>query len=75
MMTTQQEIIIKFYSYHKNYYKLIGIDLSRQTKTSFLQQINFTRRSQDNGAIMFFIAEKEQKTILHFSLDSFIVTV
>ena len=27
--------------YHQNYYKLTGIDLSRQTKTSICQQINF----------------------------------
>ena len=27
--------------YHQNYYKLTGIDLSRQTNTSICQQINF----------------------------------
>ena len=31
------------YFYHKKYYKLIGIDLSRQTNTSILQQINFVK--------------------------------
>ena len=30
------------FSYHQNYYKLIGRELSRQTSTSILQQINFT---------------------------------
>ena len=30
------------YLYHQKYYKLIAIDLSRQTNTSLLQQINFT---------------------------------
>ena len=30
------------YSYHQSYYKLIGIDLSRQANTAIAQQINFT---------------------------------
>ena len=30
------------YLCHQKYYKLIGIDLSRQTKTSIPRQINFT---------------------------------
>ena len=30
------------YLYHQKYYKLIGIDLSRQTNMSIPQQINFT---------------------------------
>ena len=39
------------------------------------RQINFTRKLEENdGATMFFIAEKQQKTILNFSLDSLIVT-
>ena len=60
---------------HQNYYKLIGIDLSRQTNMSIPQQINFTGRlEEDDGATMFFIAEKQQKAILNFSLDSLIVT-
>ena len=29
------------YLYHEKYYKLIGVDLSRQTNTSIPQQINF----------------------------------
>ena len=63
------------YSHHHNYYKLIGIDLSRQRNTNVPQQINFTRNlEEDNGATMFFIAEKQQKTIATFSLNSLIVT-
>ena len=63
------------YLYHQNYYKLIGIDLSRQTNTNIPQQINFTGKlEEDDGAVIFFIAEKQQKTILNFSLDSLIVT-
>ena len=39
------------------------------------QKINFTGKlGKDNGATMFFIAEKQQKTIVNFSLDSLIVT-
>ena len=63
------------YLYHQNYYKLIGIDFSRQKNTNIPQQINFTGNlKEDDGATMFFIAEKQQKTILNFSLDSLIVT-
>ena len=63
------------YLYHQNYYKLIGIDLSRQTNTSIPQQINFTGKlEEDDGATMIFVSEKQQKTILNFSLDSIIVT-
>ena len=32
------------YSYHQNYYKLIGIDLLRQTNTTIPQQTNVTRK-------------------------------
>ena len=39
------------------------------------RQINFTGKlEEDNGATMFFIAEKQQTTILNFSLDLLIVT-
>ena len=63
------------YLYHQNYYKRLGIDLSRQTNTSIPQQIDFAGKlEEDDGAIMFFIAENLQKTILNFSLDSLIVT-
>ena len=42
---------------------------------SIPQQINFVvELEEDDGATMFFIAEKQQKTILKFSLDSLIVT-
>ena len=63
------------YLYHQNYYKLIGIDLFRQTNLNIPQQINFVGKlEEDDGATMFFIAEKQQKSILNVSLDSFIVT-
>ena len=42
---------------------------------SIPQQINFIVKLEgDDGATMFFIAEKQQKTILNFSLDSLVVT-
>ena len=59
--------------YYQNYYKLVCIDLSRQTNTNIPQQINFTGKlEKDDGATMFFIAEKQQKTILNFSLHAII---
>ena len=59
------------YLYHQNYYKVIDIDLSRQINTSILQQITFIGKlEEDDGATMFFISEKQQKTILDFPLDS-----
>ena len=58
------------FSYHQNYYKLIGNDLSRQANPSIPQQINFLGKlEEDNGAqTFFFCAEKQQKTILIFSI-------
>ena len=39
------------------------------------QQINFVGKLvEHDSAIMFFIAEKQHKTVLIFSLDSLIVT-
>ena len=62
MTTTQQKVYYKFITNHQIYYKLIGIDLSRQTNTNIPQQINFTGKlEKDDGAEMFFITEKQQK--------------
>ena len=58
------------YLYHQNYYKLIDIDLSRQTNTNISKEISFTGKLKDgNGAIMFFIVEKQQETMLNFCLS------
>ena len=63
------------FSYHQSYYKLIGINSSRQTNTSISQKINFVGKSwEDNDATMVFTAENQHKTIINFSLDSLIVT-
>ena len=62
------------YLHHQKYYKLIGIDLSRETNISIPQQINFVGKLEEkDGATMYFITEKQQKTILNFSLDSLTV--
>ena len=62
--------------YHQKYYKLVGIDLSRQINTSIPRKINFMRKlEEDDGTTMFFITEKQQKTILNYSkLDSLVAT-
>ena len=37
------------FSYNQDYCKFIGIDLSRQTNTNILQQINFTGKLVNSG--------------------------
>ena len=55
------------FPYHQSCYKIIGID-SRQANPSIPQKINFTGKLQeDDGGVMSFIAEKQQKTIVKFS--------
>ena len=42
----------------KAFYKLIGIDLSRQANLTIPQEINFTEKLEDvDGAAMFFICK------------------
>ena len=61
--------------HHQKYYKLIGIDLSRQINTSIPQQINFVGKLDEDGdTTIFFISGKQQKTIVNFSFDSLVVT-
>ena len=66
------------YLYHQNHYKLIGINLSRQTNTNISHQINFVGKlEEDDDATIFFIAEKQKKQKQNnstFFLDSLIVT-
>ena len=56
------------FAYFKKIYKLIAIDLSKQTKLKDPQQINFIRKpeNEDHGAIMFFIIEKSEETTFEF---------
>ena len=49
------------YGYYKKHYKLIAIDLSKQTEIKDPQQINFVGKLLKNtGATMFFITERSE---------------
>ena len=54
--------------YFKENYKLIAIDLSKQTNLKDPQQISFigTLENQDHGAAIFFIIEKSEETTFNF---------
>ena len=58
------------YEYFKEHYKLIAIDLSKQIELEnkdIKQQINFIGNLEgDDGAVMFFIIEKSEETIIEF---------
>ena len=59
------------FGYFKENYKLIAIDLSKQTKLKDPQQINFIGKlDKDNGATMFFIIEKSEETTFNFLQNS-----
>ena len=59
------------FAYFKKHYKLIAIDLSKQTKLKEPQQISFIGKLLNrHGAIMFFIIEKSEEATLNFSLNS-----
>ena len=57
------------FAYFKENYRLIAIDLSKQTKLKDPQQINFIGKleNQDHGATMFFIIKKSEETTFNFS--------
>ena len=61
------------FAYYKENYKLIAIDLSKQTKIKDPQQINFIGKieGQDNGVKMFFIIERSEETTFEF-LQNFV---
>ena len=59
------------YAYYKKHYRLIAIDLSKQTKLKDPQQINFIGKLlKKTGATMFFIIEKSEETTFNFSQNS-----
>ena len=60
------------FAYYKENYKLIAIDLSKQTKWKDPQQINFIGKieAQNNGITMFFIIERSEETTFNFSQNS-----
>ena len=58
------------YEYFKEHYKLIGIDLSKEIELEnkdIKQQTNFIGNlERDYGAVLFFIIEKSEQTIIEF---------
>ena len=59
------------YGYYKKHYRLIAIDLSKQTKLKDPKQINFIGKPLRNtGATMFFIIEKSEEPTFNFSQNS-----
>ena len=59
------------FGYFKENYKLIAIDLSKQTKLKDPQQINFIGKlEEDHGATMFFVIEKSEETTFNFPQNS-----
>ena len=63
------------YSYFKENYKMIAIDLSKQQKLDVhpraIQQINFTDNlERAEGPAMFFIIEQAKETIFEFSQET-----
>ena len=61
-----------YFANYKENYRLIAIDLSKQTKLKDPQQINFIGKleNQDHRATMFFIIEKSEETTFNFSQNS-----
>ena len=57
------------FAYFKENYKLVGIDLSKQTKLKNPSRINFIRKreNQDHGAKMIYIIEKSEETTFNSS--------
>ena len=60
------------FAYYKENYRLIAMDLSKQTKLKDAQQINFTGKfeGQNNGVTTFFIIERSEETTFEFSQNS-----
>ena len=62
------------YEYFSKRYKLIAIDLSKQTELEnpdLRQQINFIGKlEEDHGVTMFFFIEKSEQTAFNFSKNS-----
>ena len=63
------------YTYFKDHYKLIAIDLSKQQALDAdpraIQQINFTvNLDRRRNTTMFFIIEKAKETVFEFSQET-----
>ena len=62
--------LLDFIHFKKNY-KLIAIDLSKQTKLKDPQQISFIGKTlAARGATMFFIIQKSEETTFEFLQNS-----
>ena len=64
------------YEYFKDHYKLIAMDLSKQTELGnpdLKQQINFTGTLEENNATILFIIEKKEETTFDFSKNYVVV--
>ena len=60
------------FAYYKENYRLIAIDLSKQTKINDPQQINFIGKigNENNGVTIFFIIERTEETTFEFPQNS-----
>ena len=58
--------------YYRENYKLIAVDVIKQTKLKDPQQINFIGKieGQDNGVTMFFIIGRSEETTFEFLQNS-----
>ena len=61
-----------YFAYFKENYRLIAIDLSKQTKLKDPQQISFIEKleNQNHGETMFFILKKSEETTFEFLQNS-----
>ena len=71
VMTIQRGCLLD-YPYFKENYKMIAVDLSRQTELDAdsreIQQINFTANlDRAENTTMFFIIEEAKETVFQFS--------
>ena len=63
------------FAYFKENYKLIAVDLSKQTKSKDPQQTSFIGKfDKNNGATMFFIIEKSEENTFNF-LQNFVTII
>ena len=64
--------ILLDFAYFKENYRLVAINVSKQTKLKDLQEINFIGKleNQTHGATIFFIIEKSEETTFNFLQNS-----
>ena len=60
------------FAYFKENYRLIAMDLRKQTKLNDPQQINFIGKieEQNNGVTVYFIIEKSEESTFNFLKNS-----